>query len=111
MNSKRRLSASIDGDLLNAAEDAVRRGTAASVSAWVNEAFRRQLEHERKMAAMSEFLAEFEAEFGEISNAEIDVASKRARSTATVVRSRIKSDGFEPAKIPRSKSLTKRRSA
>ncbi len=87
MTTKRRLSASIDADLLAAAEQAVKRGGAASVSSWVNEAFRRQLEHDRRLAAMDEFLVGFEAEFGEITDDDIALATKRTRANATVVRS------------------------
>jgi Arc/MetJ family transcription regulator len=100
MSTKRRLSASIDEDLLAGAEEAVRNGSASSVSAWVNAAFRRQLEHERRMLAMAEFLVEFEAEFGEITDADIAAASKQASSIAVVVRSPLKA-----------KSVAKRRSA
>ena len=88
MSSKRRLSASIDADLMAAAEAAVQRGAASSVSAWVNEAFRRQLEHDRRLAAMDVFLATFEAEFGEITDEDIAAATKRTRADATVVRSK-----------------------
>lgn len=87
MSAKRRLSASIDADLMAAAEEVVKRGAAPSVSSWVNEAFRRQLEHDRRLAAMDEFLVAFEAEFGEITDEDIALATKRTRANATVVRS------------------------
>ena len=86
MNHKRRLSASVDAELLAAAEDAVARGEAASVSSWVNDAFRRKIDNDRRLAAMDVFLASFEAEFGEITEAEIAAATKQTRSSATVIR-------------------------
>ena len=86
MNVKRRLSASIDAELLAVAEEAVARGESASVSSWVNDAFRRKIENDRRLAAMDVFLAGFEAEFGGITDAEIAAATKQTRSTATVVR-------------------------
>jgi hypothetical protein len=57
------------------------------VSAWVNEAFRRQVDHDRRTVAMDEYLAAYESEFGEISAAEIVEATKRSRATAKIVRS------------------------
>lgn len=87
MNNKRRLSATIDAELMAAAEQAVERGAASSVSSWVNQAFRRQIEHDRRLASMDAFLAAFEAEFGEITDADIATATRRTRATATVVRS------------------------
>jgi hypothetical protein len=87
MNPKRRLSASVDRELLEAAETAVKAGFATSVSAWVNDAFRRQIDHERRIVAMDTYLGAFEAEFGEISEAEMAEATKRTRASAVVVRS------------------------
>jgi Arc/MetJ-type ribon-helix-helix transcriptional regulator len=75
MQGKVRLSATIDATLLSAAEAAVRRGDVASVSAWVNNAMELQLTHEKRLAALDEFLAAFEQEFGEITEAEIEDAA------------------------------------
>ena len=86
MSTKRRLSASIDAGVLDAAELAVESGRAASVSAWVNEACQRQIDHERRLSAMDDFLTRFEAEFGEITEADIADATRRTRADAIVVR-------------------------
>ena len=86
VRTKRRLSASIDAELVAAAESAVRKGLAASVSAWVSEAMERQLEHDRRMQALGEFLRAYEAEHGVISQREIDEAGRWARERAVVVR-------------------------
>ena len=59
MISKQRLSATVDADVMQAAEAAVREGRAANVSAWVNEAMRRHMEHDRRMQALDEFIARF----------------------------------------------------
>lgn len=83
---KRRLSASVDADLVESGQAAVRTGAAANFSAWVNEALRRQVEHELRLAALDEFLAAFEAEHGAISDEEIAAASRRTRARAVVVR-------------------------
>ena len=86
MQEKRRISASVDADLFSAAERSVAGGSAASISAWVNEAMRRQLEHEQRIAALDVFLAAFEAEFGVISENDIVSATKRSRANAVSVR-------------------------
>lgn len=87
MKSKQRLSASVDAELLRAAQTAVDEGRAGSISAWVNDAMRLKAEHDRRMQALDGFLATYEAEHGAITEAEIDEAVRRARSRATVVRS------------------------
>ena len=86
MSGKQRLSASIDSDLLRAAEQAVRRGRYPSVSAWVNDGLRLKLEHDRRLDALASFVAAYEAEHGEITNSEIDAAVRNARVRARVVR-------------------------
>jgi Arc/MetJ-type ribon-helix-helix transcriptional regulator len=86
MNAKRRLSASVDTDLLQAAEAAVSGGEASSVSAWVNEAFRLKLTHDARLAALSSFIREYEADNGEITAEEIRLAGRRASASAIPVR-------------------------
>ncbi|MGH9162060.1 MAG: hypothetical protein ACRD2X_18990 [Vicinamibacteraceae bacterium] len=86
MSSKQRLSASIDADLLEAARTAVADGRISTVSAWVNEALQRQAEHDRRMRALDDFLATYEAEHGPITDDEIHAASRRARARALVAR-------------------------
>jgi Arc/MetJ-type ribon-helix-helix transcriptional regulator len=83
---KERLSASVDADLVAVAQDAVAEGRAESVSAWVNEALRLKVAHDQRLRALDEFVAAFEAEHGEISEAEMREAARRARGRAVVVR-------------------------
>lgn len=87
MKAKERLSASVDAELLRAAQSAVEEGRADSISAWVNDALRLKAEHDRRMQALDSFLSAYEAEHGVISQAEIDEAVRSAQSRATVVRS------------------------
>ena len=84
--SKQRLSASVDADLIEAAEDAVARGRFESVSAWVNEALRLKLAQERRLEALAAFVAAYENEHGEITPEEIRLALRRARTNAVTVR-------------------------
>jgi hypothetical protein len=93
MSSKQRLSASVDAEVLAAAQKAVAAGRAANISTWVNEALHRQAEHERRMAALDEFLASYEKEHGPISDQEIRDASRRARARALVVRGKSRPRG------------------
>lgn len=86
MSAKERLSASVDADLVAVAQDAVARGNAESVSAWVNDALRLKADRDRRLAALDEFVAAFEAEHGEISEQEMAEATRRARGRAIVVR-------------------------
>lgn len=87
MSEKGRLSASVDADLLAVAQAAVASGRAESVSAWVNDALRLKAAHERRLLALDAFLAQYEAEHGEITAEEMDAAARRARGRAVVVRS------------------------
>ncbi|MBO0816644.1 MAG: hypothetical protein J2P30_16075 [Actinobacteria bacterium] len=86
MSAKERLSASVDADLMAVAQDAVAEGRAESVSAWVNAALRLKVAHDRRLRAVDEFVAAFEAEHGEITEDEMREATRRARGRAVVVR-------------------------
>lgn len=86
MTEKRRLSVSVDADLVEAGQATVSVGEAASLSGWVNEALRRQVEHERRLRGISEFIRSFEAEHGEITDAEMDEVARDMRARAIVVR-------------------------
>jgi len=80
------LSATVEAELLAAGRAAVAEGRAESLSAWVNNALRRQAEHDRRMQALDEFLAAYEAEHGEITEDEIREAQRRSRARAVVIR-------------------------
>ena len=86
MTTKRRLSASVDAELIEAAQAAVAQGRADTISAWVNDALRLKSDHERRLQALDEFLAAYEAAHGEITEEEMTQAARRARARATVVR-------------------------
>ena len=88
MISKQRLSASVDADLIEAAEEAVAHGSVDSVSAWVNDALRFKLAQDRRLEALAAFIAEYEGRHGEITEGEVRHATRRARARAVVVRGR-----------------------
>jgi hypothetical protein len=93
MAARQRLSASVDADLIAAGQAAVAAGSAANLSAWVNQALRRQSEHDRRLAALGDVIAEFEAEHGKLTDAEIEDASRWARERAVVVRGGSRAEG------------------
>jgi hypothetical protein len=86
MSTKRRLSATVDADVLAAAERAAESGDAPTVSAWVNDALRLKLEHDRRLRALRAFIAEEEARQGVITDEEIAQARKAAGARARVIR-------------------------
>jgi len=86
VKGKERLSASVDADLVAVAQDAVAQGRAESMSAWVNDALRLKADRDRRLAALDDFIAAYEAEHGEVSGEEMADAARRARGRAVVVR-------------------------
>lgn len=86
MTGKRRLSASVDAEVVDVAHQAVAEGRADNLSAWVNDALHLKADHDGRLRALEEFISEYEAEHGEITDVEIREASRRARGRAVVVR-------------------------
>ena len=82
MSTKVRLSASVDADLVAAAEKAVVRGRFESLSAWVNEALRLKLDQELRLEALSAFVSAYEKEHGVITSQEMASAARRAQARA-----------------------------
>jgi hypothetical protein len=74
MTAKTRLSVTVDADLIAASQAAVAQGEAEPVSAWVNDALRLKVEHDRRLRGIDDFIAAFEAEYGEITDEEMDAA-------------------------------------
>jgi hypothetical protein len=89
MTGKQRLSASVDAELVVAGQRAVADGRSENLSAWVNDALRMKTEHDRRMQALDEFIAAYEAEHGAITEDEMVDASRHARERAVVVRGRV----------------------
>lgn len=91
MSLRQRLSASVDASLFAAAEDAVARGRAPTLSAWVNDALRLKLEHEQRLEALAAYIKAYEARHGEITPEEVAGAQRNARARAIIVRKRRRS--------------------
>jgi Arc/MetJ-type ribon-helix-helix transcriptional regulator len=101
MTTKRRLSASVDAELVAVAQEAVTGGHAESISAWVNDALRLKADHDRRLQALDEFLAAYEAEHGEITEDEMRDAARRARERAVVIRGNPEQRSSGPAQHSR----------
>jgi hypothetical protein len=86
---KQRLTVTVDAELVAAGNAAVDSGAADSLSGWVNEALTARAERDRKLAALSEAVAAYEAEYGEITEAEIVAQQRADRAAAIVVRGRV----------------------
>lgn len=85
MKGKQRLSASVDAELLAAAERAA-ANTNVTVSAWVSDAIRMKLADDAQLKALAAAIADFEREFGVITKEEIEAAKREARRRAVKVR-------------------------
>src|SRR5262245_11839724 len=83
---KQRLSVSVRPAWVEAARSAVADGRASSVSAWIDDALRLKVEHDRRLAALAEFIESYEAKHGVITDDEIRDASRSARRRAVTVR-------------------------
>ena len=92
MTAKHRLSVTIDADLIAAGQAAVAAGEVDSVSAWVNEALRLKAEQDRRLRALDQLIAAYEAEHGEITDEEMDAAVRSMRERAIVVRGAARGD-------------------
>jgi hypothetical protein len=85
---KHRLTVTVDPELVEAGNRAVADGQADSLSGWVSSALAEKVRRDQKLAHLSEAIADYEAEFGEITTAEIVAQQRADREDAVVVRGR-----------------------
>src|SRR5215468_2834948 len=74
--TKSRLSVTVDADLVAVVHAAVAAGAADSMSAWVSDALRLKLDHDRRLRGIDDFIAAYEAEHGEITEEEMEAAER-----------------------------------
>ena len=84
--TRERLSATVEGELLEAGRRRSRKGIRTSVERVGERRARLKADHDRRMRALDEFIAVYEAEHGVISDDEIRQAKRRARARAVVAR-------------------------
>src|SRR5260221_6114319 len=83
---KERLTVTVDRALVRAANAAVAAGRADSLSGWVNLALTEHALRERRLQAMGDAIAAYEAKFGFISVKEVLAQERADRPAAVVVR-------------------------
>jgi hypothetical protein len=86
--SKERLTVTVDSELIEVANRAVTEGRVASLSGWVNLALTERAAKERRLRALTEAVAAYEHEFGEITTAELARQERADRRNAISVRPR-----------------------
>lgn len=86
---KERLTVTVDAELVAAGNAAVESGAADSLSGWVNEALAVRAERDRKLAALAAAITDYEAEYGEITEADLAARHRADRAAAIVVRGRV----------------------
>ena len=83
---KHRLTVTVDPELIEAGQRAVKSGQAESVSGWVSAALEDKIRRDRKLALLAAAVSDYEQEFGEISDEEIVKQRRADRRDAAVVR-------------------------
>jgi predicted flap endonuclease-1-like 5' DNA nuclease len=84
--SKERLTVTVDPHLIRAGNAAVDEGQVESLSAWVNLALADRVAKERRLRALGDAIADYEAEFGVITPDELAAQDRADRASALVVR-------------------------
>lgn len=87
---KQRLTVTVDPDLVDAGNRAVASGESDSLSAWVNTAMAEKARRDAQLTQLRLAVAEYEAEFGEISAEELAFQQRADRQDAVVIRGRAK---------------------
>lgn len=85
---KRRLTVTVDPELVEAGNRAVAAGSAESMSAWVSLALADRARRDQQLAQLRWAVEDYEAEFGEITAEELALRQRADREDAVVVRGR-----------------------
>jgi hypothetical protein len=85
---KQRLTVTVDPELVEAGNRAVASGAADSLSAWVSTALADKVRSDQRLEHLRAAIADYEAEFGEITADEIATQGRADREDAVVVRGR-----------------------
>lgn len=86
--AKERLTISLDREIIEAGAAAVAEGRADSMSAWVSDALADRIVRQRRLDAMADAIAAYEAEFGVITDEEIADLARRDRDAAAALRAK-----------------------
>jgi len=88
MKRKERLTVTVDAELVRAGNRAVRAGDADSLSGWVNAALAEHEERDRRRRALADAVAAYEAEFGVITDEEMEAQRREDEKNMIRVRAR-----------------------
>src|SRR5256885_16912362 len=83
---KQRLTVTVDPDLVEAGNRAVSSGAAHSLSAWVSTALAEKARRDQQLGQLRHAIADYEAEFGEITAEELATQQRADREDAVVAR-------------------------
>lgn len=83
---RRRVTVTVDDDLLEAAHEAVVEGQAQSMSAWIGEAMALRQRRDQSLAALGRSIAAYEAEHGLITDEELSDQARADRDSAVTAR-------------------------
>jgi hypothetical protein len=95
---KRRLTVTVDPDLVEAGTRAVAEGEAESLSGWVSIALAEKVRRDEHLAHLRAAIGDYESEFGEITADEIAAQQRADREEAIVVRGRRPAGGTRTRK-------------
>ena len=84
--TQERLTVTVDPHLVEAGNDAVSAGRVESLSAWVNLALAERAAKERRLLALADAVASYEARFGLMTPEELAIQARADRASARVVR-------------------------
>jgi len=101
---KQRLTVTVDPELVEAANRAVEAGEAESLSGWVSTAMSEKARRDEKLEHLRVAIADYEAEFGEITAGELAAQQRADRADAVVVRRRPPGTGGRPGRARKASS-------
>ncbi len=101
---KKRLTVTVDPELIEAGSRAVTAGDADSLSGWVSTALAEKVQRDRQLEQLRAAIADHEAEFGEITIAEMAGQRRADREAAVVVRGRAASSVAQPRRTRKARS-------
>ena len=90
---KRRVTVTVDEDLLEEANAAVGEGRARSVSEWVAGAMAERRVREQRLTVLSELIRDYEVSHGVITEDEMAEQAQRDRDAAAVARMAVRQAG------------------
>ena len=88
MARKERMTVTVDAELVEAGNRAVKAGRADSLSSWVNDALAEREARDRRLRGMAEAIAAYEREHGVITEDELLAQERSDQKSALVVRGR-----------------------